>query len=175
MKDHMRTNPPEVLPANSLKAWREFVGEGAVQKSLSIAYRYDGDRGFSFVFPFFIVKHMVDPLAGGFILHRMYLKDHLKDFGWMALYTPSASPWLDTYIAAGAEWDKSTDQSGLEQTNLDFVLESGLKFRVNVLHSPAKFLGAITPYWGIRAGIKNSGAFDIEGLNYVLEFGAGSF
>lgn len=175
LKDKVRPNPPEVLPANSIKAWGEFVSEGSVQKSLSIAYRYDGDTGFSFVFPFFVVKHLVDPLTGGFIVQRMYLKDHFRDFGWMALYTPSASRWLDTYFAAGAERDKSTDASGVEQSETDFVLETGIKFRVNVLHSPAKILGALTPYWGVRAGIKNTGAFDIDGLNYVLEFGAGSF
>jgi hypothetical protein len=57
----------------------------------------------------------------------------------------------------------------------DFVFETGLKFRVNVMHTPIKFLGTFTPYWGLRAGIKNRGAFDVNRLSYVLEFGAGSF
>jgi hypothetical protein len=165
-----------VRGASSSGEWRDFIGEGAALMSLSIAYRYDGDQGFSFVFPFFIVKHLEDPLAGGYIVHRMYLKDEgLRDFGWMALYTPSASRWLDTYFAAGVEWDKEEDVTGEVVSQAEFVLETGLKFRVNVLHSPMKFLGKLTPYWGLRAGIRNTGGFDIERFTYVLEVGAGSF
>jgi len=176
MKGHMQPDPPEVVAANSPKAWRNFVDEGAVQKSLSIAYRYDGNAGFSFVFPFFIVKHLVDPLAGGYILQRMYFEDdRFRDFGWTALYTPSASRWLDTYASAGMERDRSKDASGVESQRTEFVLETGLKFRVNVEHSPAKFLAALTPYWGLRAGFKYTGGFEIDRLGYVVEFGAGSF
>ncbi|MGH7674125.1 MAG: hypothetical protein ACREMV_02540, partial [Gemmatimonadales bacterium] len=53
-------------------------------------------------------------------------------------------------------------------------VETGLKFRVNVSHTPVKFLTFLTDYWGFRAGIKNRGFFDIDRLTYVLEFGAGS-
>ena len=34
---------------------------------------------------------------------------------------------------------------------------------------------ALTDYWGLRVGIKYRGAMAINGLSYVLEFGAGSF
>jgi hypothetical protein len=176
MAGHVVKDPPEVVAANSSKAVGKFVTDGAALKSLSIAYRYDGDPGFSFVFPFFIIKHLENPLTGGYIVQRMYFKDErLRDFGWMAMYTPSASRWLDTYLAAGVEWDQEPDTTGAMHKDANFVLETGLKFRVNVLHSPAKFLGALTPYWGLRAGIKNTGAFDINKFTYVLEFGAGSF
>lgn len=173
---HVVQDPPVVSGARSREEWSDFIREGTALRSLSIAYRYDGDNGFSFVFPFFIVKHLEDPLAGGYIVHRMYVKDeHLRDFGWMALYTPSASRWLDTYFAAGAEWDEEPDGTGGTRSETSFVLETGLKFRVNVLHSPMKFLGRLTPYWGLRAGIRNTGGFDIERLTYVVEVGAGSF
>ena len=60
-------------------------------------------------------------------------------------------------------------------TNRFFVMETGLKFRVDIRVTPFRFLGALTPFWGLRAGIKNVGFPDIDRLTYVLEFGAGAF
>jgi hypothetical protein len=175
MAGHVVKDAPEVVPVNSLKEIGEFAEEGAALKSLSVAFRYDGYPGVSFVFPFFIIKNLEDPLAGGYIMQRMYFTGpDLEDFGWMALYTPSASRWFDTYVAAGAEWGHR-QQDGSTVNTTDFVLEGGVKFRVNVLHSPFKVLGKLTPYWGLRAGIKNTGAFKVNEIGYVLEFGAGSF
>ena len=152
-----------------------WVDAGAAVKSLSIALYADGDLGFSFVFPFFIVKNLEDPMTGGFIVWRMYLKDEdLRDFGWMLMYTPSASRWIDTYIAAGAEWDAEV-VNGESNTDVDFVLETGIKFRVNMAHSPIKFVTLLTDFWGVRIGVKNKGFFDIDRLTYVLEVGAGAF
>ncbi|MGH7676223.1 MAG: hypothetical protein ACREMV_13215, partial [Gemmatimonadales bacterium] len=75
-------------------------------------------------------------MTGGYLLQRMYLTDvEWRDFGWMALYTPSASRWLDTYLAAGGERDTFRDASGFRH-EWDFVFETGLKFRVNVSHTP---------------------------------------
>ena len=114
-------------------------------------------------------------MLGGFLVWRMYLKDaNLQDFGWMVLYTPSASRWFDTYFAAGAEWDDEiiNDQ---KVSKTWFVLETGLKFRVNISTSPVKFLGFLTDFWGVRAGIRNYGALDIKNLVYVAEIGAGVF
>jgi hypothetical protein len=160
---------------NSLEELGDFIGEGQALKSLSISYRYDGVPGVSFVFPFFIVKNLEEPLAGGYIMQRVYLQDvHLRDIGWMLLYTPSASRWFDTYLSGGVEWD-TRDEDDVEVTHTNFVLEGGVKFRVNVLHSPLKFLGKLTPYWGLRAGVKNTGAFTVNRIGYVLELGAGSF
>lgn len=169
-------NWPRVSSVAESKQVVRFLEEGTVLRSLSIAYRTDGDRGFSFVFPFFVVKHLEDPMTGGFILQRMYLKDtKLRDFGWMALYTRSASRWLDPYLSAGVEWDTEVDTAGVKDTHADFVFETGLKFRVNVTMSPAKFLGTLTDYWGLRLGISNAGFFDVNRIRYVIEFGAGSF
>jgi hypothetical protein len=57
----------------------------------------------------------------------------------------------------------------------DFVLETRIKFRVNITKAPAplRYLGTITEFWGFRAGIKNTGFANIDKLTYVLEFGAG--
>jgi hypothetical protein len=176
IENHEVPGWPIVRSISTLEEFQEWSDKDIAIKSLSISYRYDGAGGFSFVFPFFVVKHLNDTMSGGYILHRMYLRDEgLRDFGWMAMYMPSASRWLDTYFAAGAEYDVEPNIDGEDVGKWDFVLETGIKFRVNVTYSPLKFLSFLTPYWGLRLGVKNRGAFDINSLGYVIEFGAGSF
>jgi hypothetical protein len=150
-------------------------------KSLCLAYRYDGNHGFSFAFPFFIVKHLEDPIAGGWIVQRMYLKDDkLRDFGWTLLYAPSASRWIDGYLSAGVEWDTEdvADPAGgtKEKTSHHFVLESGAKFRANMNYSPLKFLAKLTDLWGLRVGLKYKGnAWEFRNIGMIVEVGAGTF
>jgi hypothetical protein len=169
-------NWPEESGVHDVSEWASALEEGAVLKSLSIAVMADGDVGLSWVFPFFVVKHLEDPLSGGYIVQRMYATaSGRREFGWMALYTPSASRWHDTYLAAGAEYAHSRNAAGNDVANWDFVFETGLKFRVNITQSPLKFLSLFTDFWGMRAGIRNRGFFEIQHLTYVLEFGAGSF
>lgn len=176
MSDKVVPNWPAVEGLNDTKGWGKALNDGAVIKSLSIAYRNDGDGGLVWSFPFFVVKHLEDPMTGGYILQRMYVRGpHLRDFGWTALYTPSASRWLDSYISAGAENLHTTDSTGAIVGDWDFVFETGIKFRVNINETPFKLLHHFTDYWGLRVGIKNRGAFNINQLTYVLEFGAGSF
>lgn len=166
---------PVVKTSNVADDVIDWVEEGSVVKSLAISAYTDGEWGLSFVFPFFIVKNLETSVSGGFLMWRLYLKDHgLRDFGAMVLYTPSASRWFDTYFAVGYERDKK-DVMGEVQTFDDFILESGVKFRVQVGLSPFKFLTAITDFWGFRAGIKNYGFTDIERLTYIFELGAGAF
>lgn len=105
----------------------------------------------------------------------MYLKDRARDFGWMLLYAPSASRWMDTYLAAGVEWDNRVIDDGTRRTDADFVLETGLKFRANISNSPFRFLTFFIDFWGLRVGIKNTGFFDIDRFSYVFEIGAGAF
>ena len=118
----------------------------------------------------------------GYLMHRMYLKDKgFRDFGWQIMYAHSASRWIDSYFGAGYERDVEDvppdEATELNQTvtNRFFVMETGLKFRVDIRVTPLKFLGALTPFWGLRAGIENVGFPDIDRLTYVLEFGAGAF
>ncbi len=172
---------PELDEVTSREQLSRWVDAGLALKSFAISLRADGDLGVSFVFPLLILKNVEDPMSGGFLVHRMYLKDKgLRDFGWMLMYTPSASRWIDTYFAAGVEFDKEdvspppTDPDAATTfVQTDFVLETGLKFRVNITKSPLKFLSFLTEFMGFRAGIKNKGFFDINRLTYVLEFGAG--
>lgn len=166
---------PELLEAGTLEEIGEWVEAGRSLRSVSFSLYSDGDLGLAFVFPFLVVKNLELPVAGGFLVHRMYLKDEsLRDFGWMVMYTPSASRWFDTYLAAGAEWhSERTGESTRRRT--DFVLESGIKFRVNISHSPVRFLSVLTDFWGVRFGIKNYGFFDVDRLTYVFEVGAGAW
>ena len=174
---------PELDEVRSVKQAYQWADAGLALKSFAISLRADGDLGLSFVFPLLIVKNVEDPMTGGFLVHRMYLKDKaLRDFGWMLMYTPSASRWIDTYFAAGVEVDvedlsppPTYPNAPTTVTQTDFVMETGLKFRVNITKSPLKFLSFLTEFMGFRAGIKNAGFFDINRLTYVLEFGAGGW
>ena len=176
MQDKVVVNWPKEETFSDSKRWRSAVDEGAVIKSLSIAYRNDGSRGIVWSFPFFVVKHLEDPMTGGYVLQRMYVQgENLRDFGWTALYTPSASRWLDTYLSAGGENAHSTDSTGAIVGDWGFVFETGIKFRVNINETPVKVLHHFTDYWGVRLGIKNRGFPSINKLTYVFEIGAGSF
>ena len=175
---------PDEGHVNDLDDWAERLEDGAVLKSLSIALMYQGDPtgandfGISFVFPGLVVKHIEEPMTGGYILHRIYFKDPgLRDFGWQLMYTPSASRWLDTSLGAGAEYDQADPPTtgGDPPSKWSFVLETGLRFRVNVTKTPLRFLTFFTDFWGFRLGVKNLGFPNINRLTYVLEFGAGSF
>jgi len=167
---------PAVVKNDGAEQFYRWLGSESFVKSLSVAFYADGDMGLSFVFPLFIVKGFEDPLGGGFITNRVIFKDEgLRDASWMLQYTPSASRWLDPYFCAGAEWDKSDVPGGGTDRATDFVFETGIKFRADVRHTPLKFLERLTDFWGVRAGIKNNGFFDIDRMRYVLEFGAGTW
>lgn len=170
---------PEVLAANDLRAVTRWMDEERFINSLSIAYRYDGlnhgsrdhTGGLSFAFPLLIVKNVADPVAGGWFVNRVYLKDkHLRDISWNLLYTTSASRWVDGYFAVGWEWDE--DDFG--DVHTDMMTETGVKFRLNMGHTPLSFLTMLgTDFWGVRVGIKNKGIFNFESMGYAIEVGAG--
>jgi hypothetical protein len=176
-KMHEKESPswPTIEEFSDIKQFGNWLEQGLALKSLSIAYRTEGEGGgFSWVFPLLIVKNVEDPLTGGFLTQRMYLEGHdLDTFGWMLHYSPSASRWMDGYFSGGVQWTKETDAEGMQTTKSAFVFETGVKFRVTITKTPLRFLGLLTPFWGLRLGIKNTGAFQIDHLNYVVEFGAG--
>jgi hypothetical protein len=176
LEDKYFANAPTEESLNSAAAWGKAIDEGAVLKSLSIAFRAEEELGVVWVFPLLVVKHVQEPMTGGYLLHRMYLQGNKpRDFGWMLLYTPSASRWLDTYLAAGTQHVTASDTLGNTSGAWHFVMETGLKFRVNMTYTPLKFLTVFTDYWGLRIGLKYRGFFDVNRVTYVLEFGAGSF
>ncbi len=183
MADKEKPGWPEEKSADDPE-WDEWFREGELVRSFGIALRLDGDVGVSFTFPLLIVKNFEDPLTGGFVVNRIYLKNHSPtDFGWQLLYTPSASRWLDGYLAAGLEvatydieqapGDSIPPGASLTETRTDFTLETGIKFRGQISGSPLGFLSFLTDFWGVRMGIQNKGFFDIDRFTYVIEIGAG--
>lgn len=176
MSSHEVVDWPKETEKSDLKGFLDWKQEGNAKNSLALSLLYDGSLGMAWVFPFFIVKNFEVSLSGGFIVHRMYLKDDaFRDFGWQLMYTNSASRWFDTYFGAGVEWDAepTTADPSVWETETDFVLETGIKFRANV--EAIKWLSWATPFWGVRFGVKNYGFSNIDKLTYVIEFGAGAF
>lgn len=144
-------------------------------KSFAVNARYDDDLwGISFTFPLLIIKNVETPLIGGWMVNRIYLQgEKFRDYGYNLLITPSASRFMDPYFSAGVESKYKVDESGNSSRKEEFVLETGIKFRANVIFSPLKFLSFLTDFWGLRLGIKNTGFPLIKDLNYTIELGAG--
>jgi hypothetical protein len=167
---------PDLVTTGSLEQIAKWTDTENFTKSISASLYLDGNTGFSIAFPFFIVKNMEDPMAGGFITHRMAFTDeHLRDFTWMLNYSASASRWIDPYFAGGVEWDEENVIGGGTTKKTNTVLETGIKLRSTVHHTPLEFMSGLTPFWGLRFGVKANGFFEIDRLRYVIEFGAGTW
>ncbi len=164
-------NWPQVETYSGLKQFAQWSDSESFVKSISASYRYDGQSGMSVVFPLLVVKNVSDPIAGGWLVNRVYFKDRgLRDASWNLLYTSSASRWLDGYFTFGWEWD----DNGTSTTTYT-MSEVGVKLRFNLGASPLKFLGKLTDFWGVRVGLKYLGLWDVKHLGYAMEIGAGSF
>jgi hypothetical protein len=162
---------PEVVRNTSLAKFGSWVSEDSLFKSISVSYRYDAHSGIAFAFPLLIVKNVGDPIGGGWFFNRVYLKDYrLRDVAWNLMYAPSASRWIDSYFGAGVEWD-----SDGTETRTEFMVETGVKLRFSIAHSPLKFMSPITDFWGLRVGVKNFGLSDWTYLSWIFELGAGNF
>jgi len=166
---------PELEEDVKYKKYTDWMYDGSAQKSLSVAFRYDGDPGISLGFPFFIVRNLEVGITGGWLVQRLIFSDHnLRDITWQGLYTSSASRWVDPYFALGAKWDQ--DDTG--STTTYFASETGLKFRANIKHSAFSFLTKLgTDFWGLRLGLQYVGyrPWSFENIGYAVELGAGSF
>ncbi len=174
MSSYYYENAPEIDVESSEKGLVEWFTDENIISSLGVSYRLDNGRsGVSVSFPLLIVKNLEAPLVGGWLLNKLYFQGKkLEDFGYNLVYTPSASRFFDPYVAGGFEVaDKDDIDSTSRET--DFVFETGVKFRGNVEYSPLKFLSFISPFWGVRLGIKNKGFMKIKDLNYIFEIGAG--
>lgn len=162
---------PRVEQYNGIKQFAQWADSESFVKSVSVAYRYDGESGMSVVFPLLVVKNVADPIAGGWLVNRVYFKDRgFRDASWNLLYTSSASRWLDGYFTFGWEFD----DDGTSTTTYT-MSEVGVKLRFNLGASPLKFLGTLTDFWGVRVGLKYLGIWDVKHLGYAMEIGAGSF
>lgn len=173
MEDYYLEYAPHISRETSkikIKDW--FIGENFIN-SIGVSYRADETSGISLCFPLLIVKNVEAPLIGGWLVNRIYFEDkNLNDFGYNILYTPSASRFLDPYFSLGLQVDNIGNYED-KVTTTDFVFETGIKLRGNVTYSPLKFLSFLSPFWGVRLGVKNTGFMAIDHLNYVIELGAG--
>jgi len=155
--------------ADRLKDWLDLE---AFTTTFSTSYRVDrGVGGATFVFPLLFLRNVHEPFSGGWLVNRVYWTTGYRDFAWTVLYTPSASRWIDQYLAAGAEWDRGDDG----RRKAYFVSEVGLKIRVNLKFTPLKFLTVFRDFWGFRLGMKMRGFNELKDLGYVFEIGAGVF
>jgi hypothetical protein len=168
---------PELSEVHDVDKFVGWLADESWAKSFSLALRADGHVGVSFMFPFWIVRNFEDPMGGGYILHRIYLTGRkLRDFGYTAVYTASASRWVDPYFAAGFENRVRDLPEGGTSTKNVFIVETGLKFRVNIKHTPFKIGSKLgTDFWGLRLGLRNAGGWTLDEIGYVVEVGAGSF
>ncbi|HZL85276.1 MAG TPA: hypothetical protein VFD07_07875, partial [Candidatus Krumholzibacteria bacterium] len=161
---------PEIDKASEFKNFTGWVENESFIKSLSTALRVDGDLGVSFTFPLFIVKNFTDPLAGGWVLNRIYIKDDkLRDFSYGLLYTSSASRWLDGYFSVG--YEKDVDDLGA--AHRAWIAETGIRFRANIRHSPLSFMSKLMDFWGLRGGIQYKGLLPVNEVTFVVEVGSG--
>ena len=165
---------PEEEPDRDIPKVKDILLNESFTKSLGVAYRYDGRHGISFVFPLLLVQNVEEPLTGGWLVNRIYirLKPRLDDYGWNILYTRSASRWMDPYFSIGIEVENERVQ-GRTDTTPHFAFETGVKFRANLAHTPAKFMTFLTDFWGLRVGLKYLGFSAVDELAFVVEVGAG--
>jgi hypothetical protein len=99
--------------------------------------------------------------------------------GWAleALVTPSASRWVDWYVAAGYEHGLARlapDEDDVRQALNGFGGELGLKFRVR---APGRARWALLGYrfGGVRVGVRSSGFTRIREPRLIVEVGPGAF
>lgn len=166
---------PYVSKESEFNDFIDWFAEDDFIHSLGVSYRNDGVSGISLCFPLLLIKNVEAPLVGGWLVNRTYIEgEEMNIFGYNIIYTPSASRFLDPYLSAGIEVQNLFDNNSTDRIKkTDFVLETGIKIRGNVTYSPMKFLKFLSPFWGVRLGVKNEGIMAINHLTYIFEFGAG--
>jgi hypothetical protein len=168
---------PEVEAVTSRERFDRWLVDESWAESWALAVRgANDDLGLSLSFPLLIFKNVQDPLAGGWLVNRIYAQgSELEDFGWLINYSPSASRWLDGYFAVGVEWDTVVENDVKIRTR-HTVTETGFKFRFDFKRTPLRFLSKLgTPFWGFRVGVQMRGVWSFDNIGYVFEFGAGSW
>ena len=143
--------------------------------SWGYGFRYDGDPALTITFPLLFVRNFEVPMIGGWLVQRVYfnfglISGDFKVWGHQFTYTPSASRWIDWYVGGGYQ----VRDIGGDVNKTRFTYEAGNKFRVNVSHSPFKFLRYLgSDFWGLRVGVQALGWPEIEALGFIIEVGAG--
>ncbi len=153
---------------------QRWENEEKVYRSISVAYRYDGQQGIVVAFPLLLFKNVEVPISGGWLTQRLYLSNNNRFLGHGILYTSSASRWVDHYIFMGYELSDDNLSDGINFVSTDFVTEFGLKLRFNINYTPFRFLRKLgTDFWGVRVGIRNIGFAPFKSSGIVIEIGSG--
>ena len=152
----------------------DALAEGRELKPFSLAYRIDKGQGIAVSFPLLVLKNVPEPLTGGYLVNRVFVRGDSSErpatLGWSIMYTPSASRWFDQYLSAGVDMARNKRFDDTIEYDTDFVAEVGFKFR---FRAPTRAFAALTPFWGVRLGVKSVGALDIDGLSFIFEVGGG--
>jgi hypothetical protein len=79
-------------------------------------------------------------MGGGFITHRMaFTGQESARLHVDGKLLSVASRWIDPYFSGGAEWDEEDAASGTGETKtVHTVLETGIKLRSTVMHTPLR-------------------------------------
>jgi hypothetical protein len=93
---------------------------------------------------------------------------HTRKVSYDLLYAPSASRWIDWYVAVGADIE-AVERSGVRPRELvaDSAVETGWKFRFKP--------GDRLPFLGVRLGIRANGWSRLRNPGFILEVGTGTF
>jgi ketosteroid isomerase-like protein len=124
-----------------------------------LSYRYDGGHGFSFILP--VKRRELKWLGGGYVVPRVGVTGFGKNgrFFFDGLYTPSASRYLGSYVAAGFERTRDPETNIFQNK---FAMEGGIKGRWK------KYI----PLAGFRIGFRTS---SFKRPRIVIEAGGGTF
>lgn len=175
-----------VIGEGSIKRWAK---ENSAYKSFGVAYRWDDSKSLAFTLPLLLFKTVEAPMTGGYFYNKFSFglgKSSFNDdktggvfgkaFSHQIVHTNSASRWIDTYVGMGYEIYDINFLTSSADYKAFFVSEAGLKLRLNVSHTPVKFLKYLgTEFWGVRLGWKNTGFKNFLTSGFVLEIGAGVF
>lgn len=183
MKDKKPHDWPVVVRGNSEYAVARKKQTADAYNSVTFAFRWDNNDNFSLALPLLLFKNVKAPMTGGWLYNKVYFGNgdavdshYTTLIGHQIVHTSSASRWLDPYLGMGYEVYDANPEKDVQDYYADFVSEIGLKLRVNIRHTPARFLRFLgTDFWGLRLGWKNVGFRDFRYSGFVIEFGAGVF
>ncbi len=149
-------------------------------RAISVAYRYDGVGRLAVYLPLLITRNIEAPAVSGWFvwatdvnIRAFSFNGKFERLSVKLLYTPSASRFVDWYLAAGGEYRKYRNEPGLP-TEWKFVYETGTKFRFSVDKTPLSFMRRLgTDFWGVRFALRATSFPDVKELGYIVEVGAG--
>ena len=171
---------PEVTEYSEFRNLGRTLYDDAFRRSYGLGYRYDGYSKIYVTFPLLVIRNVEAPVIGGWFAWTVdtnvrTLGGEFRRLSQRLMYTPSASRWLDSYVAVGYEYQHHV-QPDTSFYKTDFVFEVGVKIRGSIAKTPVSFLKHLgTDFWGIRVGIRSYGFHDFKTTRFIGEIGTGAF